>query len=474
MPNINWNEFTSDSTSTSSPASNSVDWSQFTQSVSNDSPIQEKSLVDKVADPIIAYGSGVRKGSTDLLGDVGTFAAELLNQLTPIRKIGDKWANKGREVVGSLDKADQEMFGKIQEENPVATALGKGTGYVGAALSIPNGGKTLPGQMATQGLLGAAMAGPGARVQGFAGGALLPALVSGITSSPSAYLAANASAGGEIKQAVSSINKAPEKYGNMNIYDATNESFARFKNTPGEIDTGSLQQQSKELLERYKERLSPKQVAAIEDLQNDLNNAKTLEDLHETRKAFTKDFGKVFLKGDSALYGKTRTGAIELNKALENVLQENAQKLGVLDQYKEANTLYKQSKEADILNTAFKKTELPEGGNNWLNFNRNLLSLKKEMASKLSPETKQVIDGIRNTLMEANHIYGIDTNGMILFQPVIRTIKTLAEMPVMRPTLQYLGTPGGRHLSKKFLKIIVNKVQAQYLESRADDTTSEE
>jgi hypothetical protein len=433
----------------------------------------EPSNLDKAVEavaPINAFGSGLRAGATDFAGEVGGLITEMLGKVSP--GLANRLQGVGRSVKSSLDKADQDMFSKEQADNPIATAIGKGTGYTAgaylagrgvsagaSALPISSAGRTAA-DLAGQGAIGSAMAGEGNRTAGFVAGSLLPPVAAKVLGGPASYIAANLTQNKQIPQMVGKLNTSPLNP-KQTIYDATDEAFAQFKAVPGEVRTIRPQAAIEEFVNKAGTNLTPKQLLSIQELQEGLKNSKNLEDLHQARKSFTKSFDKIFLKGNDAVYGKTREALMATKNTVESNLKMNAEKLGALDEYNLANKLYKQSREADIVNEIFTSSKLPEGGNNWLAFNKKIITLKNDKSRSLSATTKDMLTGIQKTLTEANHLYGVRTKELGIISPVLSVIKAVADNMIGRNIFIRMGTEGGRALAKTFVETIANTIQAK-------------
>jgi hypothetical protein len=205
--------------------------------------------------------------------------------------------------------------------------------------------------------------------------------------------------------------------------------------------------------------LSPKQQKVVEELRSDIQNATNLDELHVARKNFSQALYEI--KRKDMLTGRAYVGANKLVKDVENSLQMNAKKLGALDDYTEANTLFKQSKEADIVNDAFKAAELPEGGHNWLAFNQKIIKLKEAKAKQLSEPTKKMLRGVQKMLTEANHLYGVRVRELGGLQPIIAIFRGMFNNPIGQQVLLRMGTEQGRALGRATIKAIVNTLQAK-------------
>lgn len=471
-----WNQFI---TQEASPKQ-SVDWSQFTP---QESGIQK--FNEAVSDPIIALGQGTASGLLDFGKDVGGLTTQILGYISP--SLEQKLNNYGNTVKNTLEQKGQ--YQDVNEAHPILNAIGKGVGYTGgligagAALTpeaLPESASVLAKTINTgtnvagQGLLGSAMAGEGNRVSGFIGGAAVPAAAEAVGTVGN-FFAANAKQGKEIEDLVSKINSAPNSYKNMNIYDATDEAFKQFRTTPGEINAQVPKTSIQNYLAKYEDRLTAFQATSLKNSIDDINNAKTLEDVHNARKDFSSALNRNFLTGKDQLNGPMRKELLQTQKVFESTLKHNANELGVLDKYNEANKLFKQSQEADIINNAFDKTKLPQGGNNFLNFNRTIMKLKDSQSNKLSPDTKEMLTGIQRTAEEANHILGVDVSSNIhigMANLAISGLKTISQVPGLKPVLQYAGTEGGKEVAHNIAKAILNygqaKVIAPILQERYD------
>lgn len=419
-----------------------------------------KSVGNSVIGNVSALGQGYARGAGDLGFEVGDAVADLLTQFETTKSAGKRFKAFNADAKSLNTPSDTE------QQHPLAASIGAGTGYVAGLTGLSRlGGTTVPGQMAAQGSLGSVMAGEGNRGTGFATGAVIPAVASKLASSPASYLAANSTLGDQVTKAVTTTNKATGQYSKMNVYDATNEAFSKFKTVPGAVNTSKALAATDDYLSKYVPRLTSKQAASIEELHADLKAATNLEEMHIARKAFTSSFGKVFLKGENALEGKARAQILALKSTVEAELQANAKQLGALDKYTEANNLFKQSQEADLLNKALKSSELPEGGNRWLGFVRSINKLEPVDSKKFSTATKQMLEGIKKTATEANHIYGIRTAEMGIVTPFLSVLKGLAETSLGKAILQRAGSETGRKATKEIFKSIVNVIQAKTLNS---------
>lgn len=461
---IDWNSFTSEpNTPSQSAQPTSIDWNQFTPQESN-----LESFNRNVSDPIIAFGQGVDSTLEDFTGDVGGLMTQAIGHMSPA--LEQRLNEIGNNTKQFLDRGQDQ---NINTSHPILNALGKGVGYtaglVGTGAILPSSG--VSGAI-SQGLLGSAMAGPGNRTAGFVGGVAVPAVANAVGSVGN-FFSANAREGKEIQNLVNSINSAPSEYKNMDVYGATKKAFEQFRETSGDINTKTAQSAISDYMSKYEDSLTSGQKTALKNSISDLSNAKTLEDVHNARKDFSSDLSQKFLRGNDELNGNMRRELLGVQKSFEANLKSNASNLGVLDKYNEANGLYKQSKEADIINKAFNDTKLPQGGNNFLAFNRSLMKLKADKANQLSAATKESISGIQQTLKEANHILGMDMSSNIhigMANLAVSAIKTMAKIPVMKQALQYAGTPQGRYLANAIAKSAINysysKVVAPVLQQR--------
>ena len=448
----------------------------------NETP--KPSMIDSVTDPILAAGGGVAEGAANIANSIGGLMKEFIGYASPAAR---KWLDKGDQALSKHSSVVEDANGITQAkaEYPNVAEAGKG---VGMAAGVLGAGGAIPGgamaQATGQGILGAAMAGEGNRAAGFAGGMIVPALASSLTAPLGKYLSANATLPEKIKDLRSSIN-ASKEYPNMNIHEATEASFSKFKQTPGEVSKVRPMGVVDDFLAQHEARLSPQQAQIMKETQEGLQQAKTLEDLHNVRKGLTNHLDTMFLKGDNAVVGKTRVDLMNVKAKLENNLQMNARKLGVLDKYEEANSLYKQSREANQINKAFDQTIQSTGTNDWTAFNNTFKKLRTgddvkigsgqtkavmQAEKDLSYSTKQQIKGIQEVIKEASNLYGINhTNvrvgGVGVGNMVLESLKSLSNVPVGKQVLMYMGTPGGRALAKQLVQGLTNLGQAQYIKT---------
>lgn len=405
----------------------------------------------------VAGGSALQ-GAADFVGDQGGFITELLGKVSP--KLQAYLNQAGNSL---KEGAFNPGLAEAQERNPITTAVGKGSGYTGALFGA---GRALPstglGGVVSQGALGAGMAGEGNRIIGGLGGAAVPAITSAVTPIGK-FLSGNASLGKDIEGIHKTINQAPvsSEFKNMGIKAATNKAYSQFSNTPGKVNTSSTISAVDDFLQNNQAALSKTQTKLIQDLKTDLASAKTLEELHNARKAFTKDYG-IFIKGSDKLVGKSRGAAEELKTSVESTLRENAKNLGVLDKYDEANALYKQSLEANIVNQAFKKIETKTGAMDYDAFTNHIKNLKAELRNQLSPETAQLLNGVRNVAKEANMFIGLNTKKQIaggVGNIPIDLIKAMTKIPGLNGVLRAAGK--NKEVARDLGQAVINAGQAK-------------
>lgn len=461
---------TEKSAQTTAPTANASEWSVVPEDAS--APEQKSlstKIVDTVTDPIIAAGSGVRQGATDFAGDIGSFLTEMLGKVSPT--LQKHLNDAGTSVKNYMNSVDESKgFDKIQAEHPYITAAGKGVGYtagaLGATIPAPSAGLT---GAASQGLLGSAMAGEGNRLAGFAGGALVPAALSSkAITAPAEFLAANAAIPKQIDDVHLSVNKPsasanlPEEYKGLGVHQATNKMFDDFRATPGVVSTVRPAKAFDDVLNSSKS-LTDKQTEVLSEIKGQVQNAENLNDLHNARKALSREYD-LFTVGKDKLRGTNLKTFKDLQTSLENNLQMNATRLGVKDKYITANDLYKQSKEADIVNKAFKSMTTKQGGLNYDNFTQAINKLKLKDRNQMSADTMRTLVGIQNTAKEANYLYGINTKKQMLGgvgNIPFEALRTMASIPKFKTLLQKAATPQGKALSKELAKGLLNVGQSQ-------------
>jgi hypothetical protein len=438
--------------------------------IDKSSPAPEESTFSKgvsaVTDPINAFGSGVRKGVTDVGADIGTFATELLEKVFP--KAADKINKAGRSFSDALDSADRAGgVGEAQDKYPMINAVGKGTGYVGGVAAAsrlvgPLAPAGFVGQSLAQGVLASALAGAGNRIIGGLTGAFVPAVVTKASANVANFFRGRALESQEIKDAVTAISKDAKS--GLPIKEATDKAFATFKAATGSVSTVRPQKAIESFVETAGERLTPRQVQVLKDLNTGIKSSNTIEDLHNVRKVFTKDLDNIFLKGDDALYGTTREAFKSVKNTIESNLQMNARKMGVLDPYLEANRLYKQELESDLLKDAFKTATTGTGELSAKIFNKKLINLKADKERLLSPATKQTIIGIQKTIHEANTVLGLKAQGSGAIGTVINMVGALADNPVGLKLFNTLGrSDAARDTIKNTVKYLMQGIDAKFL-----------
>ena len=413
-------------------------------------------LADTVADPINAAGAGVRKGVTDVAGDIGGFVNELIAKVSPkaAKGLSKAYAPVMEQLGAPLPQEE-----KAVQDYPMLNSIGAGVGntaatfgLTGAAGALKNGAANVAAQVG----LGSALAGPGNRIEGGILGGFVPA-VSKIAGSVGKFLSSNASQADEVLGGINKVNTSPS---GQDIYKATDEAFKSFRAVPGKVSTVRPAAAIKNYVKQYSQVLNPKQTQILQEFYDGVSKASNLDDLHAARKAFTTELGKSFLKGNDALGGKSREGIMALKNTVENSLKANASKFGALPKYEEANKLFKQTMEADILNDALRVSKDTLDGNKWLNFSNKILKLKEQDAKLFSPDTKKMLTGIQKTLIEANTILGMKAT-----IPGIGIIKTMTQTPGMRDVLIKAGSQGGRAIAKTTAETIAQILQSQTLKA---------
>lgn len=431
--------------------------------------VENRSLLDKAANNpvtsgIISAGSGLQQGLFDVIGNAAEFASEILGS----KETQDR-VSRGVKYAESKLSSNNPMFQNDIQDNLALNSVGRATGNVGGMLSTGLLGESLPAVVASNAFLGGAMAGKDNRLQGAAAGAVLPLVASKIGASAGNFVTSNARLPNEIQLGTKKVNTANLKdYQGMNIEDATNTAFNKFRAVSGKIDTTSLKDAVAQTINNESIRLTPRQMGLLEDVNDQLSKAQNLADLHDIRKFVNTNFNKAFFKTGDEVVGRTRTAIMDIKAAMENTMDTNAKQLGVLDQYKEANFLHKQSLDADKLNEAVKAMDAADGGISLNKFNGYLL--KPKIRGTLQPETQQVVDGIRKTTYEANHLFGVNLKDQVMGQLVIRGIQAMTQTPGLNQLLQMAGSPTGKAIAKRIAQAIVNRAQAEYIKQANDQT----
>jgi hypothetical protein len=448
-----------------------------------------------VSDPISAVGQGVAHGLTDTAGDIGGFVTQLLGHLSPsLEKHLDSLGNSAKSLIQNSEQKD------VNENYPVLTSVGRGTGATlgtllgGSAVSagkVAEGASTLTKALSVAGdvggnaALGSALAGKDNRIAGALLGGAVPLATKALGVAGS-YLSSNARQAGEVSDLVKKVNSTEN---GANIHDATNAAFKEFTSTPGTVDTSTAKAAISDYLSANSERLSGAQKKAINGTLKDMDNVTNLEDLHQIRKDLSSDISNKFLKGDSAVSGSLYRKTMDLQKSVEGNLKDNASNLGVLDKYNSANNLYKQSRDAEVVNNAYNSTETPLGGvggdtgNKLENMNRSIMKLKQKSTTssntlsafdKLQPDTQRMLTGVQRTINEANSLAGIPLSGHNINLGWVNTLplilKASAHIPVLKQILQVVGSPKGRALVKPLTKAMLQLIQARGLAPSFQDT----
>ncbi len=429
-------------------------------------PVEQPGLLQRAAQSpltqgVIAAGSSVRSGMTEAAKDVGTFATELVGLFEPklqegINKLGSKISNY-------LDVNDINA-GRLraQQDFPIVSAIGKGVGYTAGMLAPGiKSPKNMYANAGVQSLLGGAMAGEGHRLAGMATGAVLPLLAQSTLGSGAKFLSSNATQEGQIADLKTKLNTSPIDP-KTDIYNATNQAFSEFKAIPGEVKTARPVSIIDNTIKSVGNNLTKKQITAIEELKDGISSAKNLEELHMARKAFTTQFDRTFLKGADRIEGKTYTAVTDMKNSVEANLKMNARNLGAIDQYNQANNLFKQSLEADKLNEVLTKANTGIGDLNYISVAKNLQTIQSKNPKAFSPETNKALDGIYKTIREAHTLFGIAAKNAGGITPVINAIGSLANTPLGKAIFVKLGgplnTPKGRQALKVFTQTLVNEV----------------
>ncbi len=369
-------------------------------------------------------------------------------------------ANVYSQATGNPAPRVPQQLEETMLQHPVASALGKAVGTVGPTLAAtavaPSAG--LAGALA-QGTLGMGLAGPGNRVAGFIGGSTIPIAAQKALGGIGTFLASNKTVAPVVTKFVRGLQK--DLTSGKDIHLASNEAFSQFKSTPGTINTADSVNAINNTIKDIAPNLTKRQTAFLTEIKAKIANSKNIEDLHEARKAFTNDLDDVLLDGNKKLYGDSRKAIINLKKSLESDLQTNAKNIGALGDYQKANQLYKQSREADIVNDALKKATSGDESVSYITFMKKMNDLKPELARSLSPESRQALEGIQKIVKQSNELYGQNLKGTGLLKATLNILNFMTNVPGMKQLLIKAGTEKGKVFSRDLTRSIFNSIQAE-------------
>lgn len=270
------------------------------------------------------------------------------------------------QVLSPPDIVKQDMT-----DNPTTATAGNLIGSIAPAVgaTIATGGALAPllgegiiNAVVANSLVGSVLAGPEHRGMGavIGGGT---ALLAPIVTSTANYLVKASSIGTKVKQVVGQISSqikgmpdkvAAQSQANMwNTANAVeNKLFTEFRNVPGKVDGGYIAAKAATFLNDHLDELSPTQRSAIQNYIMNSAKATNLAELHDARKAFAFDYNKFDKLNVSQ---KVYSGFRSLINESDFVLKNNAEVLGVGQQFNLANRYYKDTV-LPLINTGAKET----------------------------------------------------------------------------------------------------------------------
>lgn len=243
-------------------------------------------------------------------------------------------------------------------------AIGGGASALDAAIGTGlNAGKGVLSSVAANGIVGAILNGPGARGSGFLLGGVGGAVGSAI-SAVGKFIASNSTINSVFKAGIDKIGSMIDGDPNQiaassqaNVWQMSqameNKLFDSFRSVPGQIEANPIVTKAANFLHDNADELSPVQQKSVMNLISNTSNAKTLADLHDTRKIFAFDNSK-FVDG-KPLTGDAYNEFRSLNSIISSVMSNNADKLGVGQQFATANKFY-QDTVLPLINTGAKDT----------------------------------------------------------------------------------------------------------------------
>lgn len=310
-------------------------------------------------DSINAFGGGVAKGLVKAGGAIGGLATDIASSsgmMSPETR--DKFRNVGRSVGNFLTPGEDSIPGQAMQQHPNFATAGDITGQV-LPYSIPGAGLASRGNTALSGLAGAANTQDGMlnRVTGAAFGAGTYKLLEGLMEAGKVGVQALRASdtvkkvSDTVKNSVSNftskLSGSPRQVGAQSaakVYEVTrqadDELFNQFRQASGDYtkDIRVVKRAAEDLLDDVGTNLSGSQKQVIQRIIQQSDSAKNIADLHDMqkflasqRKTFFNQDGQVFINDYNKLQG-----------VVASKMEEVASKAGVLPEYKNAVTHYKE------------------------------------------------------------------------------------------------------------------------------------
>lgn len=327
------------------------------QEVSTPVAVQEQQkeqdgMLDKMAN------NPITTGINSLGGGIGEAAINTINQA---------------QGIGPLDHSKlNPVIQQASAEQPTTNAIGKGIGTVAPYVAGTMGATAVTGtvlkagllnDVAANGIVGMLGAGPGNRTLGGIIGAV-SAPVSTAISSTAKFLTGALGINTVFKNTINKIGTmvtgVPEEVAaksQANVWTMANATenklFQSFRNADGGVEANPIVTQAASFLHNNADELLPAQQKSITNLITNTANAKSLADLHDARKIFAYDYSK-FTEG-RPLTGDANQEFRALNNTISSVMANNAEKLGVGEQFAVANRFY-QDTTLPLINTGAKDT----------------------------------------------------------------------------------------------------------------------
>ncbi len=330
-------------------------------------------------------------------------------------------------IGGDLSTSVPEQIKTQVEDNPDTNQIGQAIGGVGAAAALTSatGGALAPAlgtgllnAVAANTIAGSVLAGVGNRIKGGIIGAAasgISPVISGLTN----YIGKAATLGTNVKRAVnnitSQIDGPPDKIvvgSQSNMWNAAqateNQLFNKFRDVPGAVETNPVVIKAAEFLNTHSDELTPQQQKVIMGLIQNTVSSKSIADLHDARKIFAYDFGK-FVDG-KPLTAEANTAFRSLNDTVSSVMRNNADNLGVGKEFKSANDFY-QNTVLPLMNTGAKDTAeaLSKGNVDPLTLGQMTDTLINKYVKNQRPETAKVfLDSLDDTGRRAVEVKMVD------------------------------------------------------------------
>lgn len=379
--------------STPQPAQNPQQIGGFDQfmQATQDQPAAQQSTISSIVNsqPVqsveAATGGAIDMGSKLLNQSFGAGTDAYKDPITQIHDIqnGKPFSDPNGTPPDILSSGMRQTMAN----NPMSTLTGEVVGAIGTTAAVTaitkgainpiTGGMSFAGlnggtitTIAANGLANSILAGPDNRLFGGAVGTLAGSageMIGTAISKGQAMATVNT----QTKQAVGKINEvitgdpgtiAVKSRANMweTVKAQDDQLFDGFKNvqstlpdSPRQIQVGPLVNRASLFLDQHGDELSPAQTNSVRTLIKDTVNSESLDDLHAARKTFAYDYSK-FTEG-KPLSGDAFQGYKGVTDSINSVMENNANMLGVGDQYRAANIHY-QTSTLPMINSGAKDT----------------------------------------------------------------------------------------------------------------------